>query len=372
MKIAFIAPGVMPIPTTGWGAVEGIIWELKQQLERRGHLVDIANTRAIHEVIYLFNKVGYDFVHCHSELFLLECIAHLRCPFAVTGHSWLLHQFKPHAGLNRGFQYLFEDTLLAPANIVLSDRIRDVYVRSGCQNPVYVLKNAAETDAFRVAERGEDKAVCVGLISARKRQAWLADIVRNRVAVDFVGPTSAEPMGRITENETARYLGSWARETLQERLTNYSCLVLLSRREAAPRVVPEALAAGLSLVITEACTANLSAQPFITVLPDDETRPEVIAGAIQSAIDCNKSHRDAIRRYAKERFDYAVIVPEYLHIIDDIRGRFAALAKQNSSHASPMATKFGQKRTDEKVELESSAPSLSLAHACIESSLAGC
>jgi hypothetical protein len=156
--------------------------------------------------------------------------------------------------------------------------------------------------------------------------------------------TGDEPSGHITENETAKYLGGWTRETLQEHLTDYSCLVLLSRREAAPRVVPEALAAGLSLVITETCTANLTDQPFITVIADGETRPEVIARAIQSAIESNPGHRDAIRRYPNERFDYAVIVPEYLRIIDDIRAHFDASGRspRNRSHNSSIATMSGQ------------------------------
>ncbi len=331
MKIAFIAHGAIPIPAKAWGAVEGIIWELKQQLEQRGHKVDIANTRAIHEVIYLFNQVQYDFVHCHSELFLLECIAHLKCPFAITSHNWLLHQFKPDAtAINRGFQYLFEDMLLAPANIVLSDHIRDVYLKCGYRHPIHVLRNGAETEAFRIAARGNGKAVCVGMISARKRQAWLADLVRNRVAVDFVGPMSDEAQGRIVENETARYLGVWTRETLQNSLTEYSCLALLSRREAAARVIPEALAAGLSLVITEACAANLTDEPFITVVPDEEKRPEIIADAMRSAIDSNATHREAIRCYARERFDYRVIIPEYLRIVDDIRQYFGTLGPRST------------------------------------------
>lgn len=323
VKIALIAHGAMSIPPRDWGAVEGTIWHRKLRLERLGHSVDIANTRAIHEAIYFLNQGRYDFVHLHNELFLLECLAHLTLPFAVTSHNWLLHQFNPEAtSLNRGFKYLFADTLQAPANIVLSDQIRDTYLRSGYENLIYVLRNATEVDTFQIAKEGNGKAICVGMISARKRQAWLAQIVRSRVVVDFVGPQSDEPHGRITENETARYLGAWDRETLERRLTNYNCLVLLSRREGAPKVVPEAFAAGLSVVITEACTANLTDEPFITVIPDHETRPEVIADAIQLSIDRNANQRDTIRQYAKKNFDYSVTIPEYLRIIDDIRARF--------------------------------------------------
>ena len=44
MKIAIIGPGIMPIPPTGWGAVEILIWDEKLALEKFGHEVLIVNT----------------------------------------------------------------------------------------------------------------------------------------------------------------------------------------------------------------------------------------------------------------------------------------------------------------------------------------
>jgi hypothetical protein len=70
-------------------------------------------------------------------------------------------------------------------------------------------------------------------------------------------------------------------------------------------------------VITEACRANLTDEEFITVIPDGEERPEVIAQAIQTAIDRNPPLRPAIRAYARERFDYAVVVAEYVRLIEE-------------------------------------------------------
>ena len=44
MKISIVGPGIMPIPPTGWGAVEILIWDQKLALEKLGHEVDIINT----------------------------------------------------------------------------------------------------------------------------------------------------------------------------------------------------------------------------------------------------------------------------------------------------------------------------------------
>ena len=43
MKVAIVGPGIMPIPPTGWGAVEILIWDQKLALEKLGHEVQIVN-----------------------------------------------------------------------------------------------------------------------------------------------------------------------------------------------------------------------------------------------------------------------------------------------------------------------------------------
>jgi glycosyltransferase involved in cell wall biosynthesis len=320
VKIALIAHGELPVPPQGHGAVEQAVWCWKQYLERAGHSVDIANTRAIHKVILDVNRRAYDFVHCHSELFVLECVAHVTRPLAVTSHHGALHQFDPDVpDRYPAFHYLFADTLRAPANIVLCERVREIYQRAGYRHLLRVLPNAVETDRFRWAPQGNGRAVCVGRICQRKRQRWLAEIACQGIAVDFVGPWNRRSEAGFAEHEHARYLGEWDKATLYDRLTDYSCLVLLSESEGAPKVVLEALAAGLSVVIGEPCTANLTNEAFITVIPDGETRPDVIAHAIQTAIDRNGAQRDAIRAYAKQRFDYEALLPRYLGIIEEVR-----------------------------------------------------
>jgi glycosyltransferase involved in cell wall biosynthesis len=317
MRIALVAAGGVPIPPRSWGAVEGTIWHRKQWLERHGHTVDVYNSFMVHEVVHALNARPYDFVHCHTELFVLPLNAHLRHSYALTSHFGGLHRFVPGGPDYPAFEYLFRDSLTAPANIVLSERVRDLYLGSGYRGFLRVLRNAVETDAFRLADRGNGKAICVGMISTRKRQAWLADAAAGRVEVDFVGPWDARGEPGFNPRETVRHLGVWDKATLYEHLTDYSCLVLLSDSEGAPKVVLEALAAGLNVVITAACAANLTPEPFITVLPEDELQPDAVIEAIDAAIAANDAMRPAIRAYAAARFDYDVVTPEYLEIIHD-------------------------------------------------------
>ena len=58
MKIAHIQPSVIRIPPNGWGAIEKIIWDYKQELEFLGHEVSIVNLSDL-------DASKFDIVHCH-------------------------------------------------------------------------------------------------------------------------------------------------------------------------------------------------------------------------------------------------------------------------------------------------------------------
>lgn len=222
-----------------------------------------------------------------------------------------------------GFNYAWEDSLSAPGIIALSDYVKDVYRKNGYKKILRVLSNPIDTARFRFARRGNGKAICLGRIQDRKQQQQIANLLKGTVAVDFVGPNdSSFGFAKLpfVENETAKYLGSWTRSEVCRRLTEYSCLVHLPVSEvAAPLVVLEALAAGISVVTNRASSANLTNEPFITILPDDENNPEVVGKAVSDAIARNASLRNEIRQYAQEHFDYSVIIPEYLKYIGDFQ-----------------------------------------------------
>ena len=59
MKIAIVGPGIMPIPPTGWGAVEILIWDQKLALEKLGHEVQIVNTQSPIDIIKQINSFNY-------------------------------------------------------------------------------------------------------------------------------------------------------------------------------------------------------------------------------------------------------------------------------------------------------------------------
>ena len=83
MKVAIVGPGIMPIPPTGWGAVEILIWDQKIALENLGHTVEIINTKNPAEIIQQVNACRPDFVHIQYDDFV-GLVPYIQYPCAIT------------------------------------------------------------------------------------------------------------------------------------------------------------------------------------------------------------------------------------------------------------------------------------------------
>ena len=67
MKFSIIGPGFSAIPPVGWGAVETLIWDMRNALIKLGHEVDIVNTTDPNKIIQQINNYNPDFVHIHYD-----------------------------------------------------------------------------------------------------------------------------------------------------------------------------------------------------------------------------------------------------------------------------------------------------------------
>jgi len=312
MKIALIGPGIMPIPPQGWGAIESLLWNYKNFLERMGHTVEIFNSRDLRGVAATINNGSYDFIQAHFDEHIEDLNRLLTQAYCNSTHRgfflntamWGSHGWK-----------VYFNSLRSPGIIALSGKVAERYRKDGYRGFLRVLRNGADCDRFRFGEQGNGRAICLGKIEKgdRKSQVLLSRMLRDRVPVDFVGPCENPD---FHADGMCRYLGAWDKETVHKHLTDYSCLLLISQGELAPLVVPEALSAGLSLVVSEAASANLDPKPFISVLPDDCQDPDVLSETVHRQMAGNGGYREAIRKYAKEHFDWQVIMLEYLKLIE--------------------------------------------------------
>ena len=311
MKISIVGPGIMPIPPTGWGAVEILIWDQKLSLEKLGYEVDIVNTKSPIEIIQKINSYRPDFVHIQYDDFI-ELYPYIQYPCAITSHFGYLEQPKKwgyyHDRIVKPFQRI------SPKIFCLSDGIKNVYEKELLieKNNLYVTPNGVNISKFITRDpKYPDRSLYLAKIDYRKRQSMYQSIS----SLYYAG-NNADPNFDTNIN----YLGEWSKEHLYNNLTDYGNLVLLSDGEAHPLVCMEALAAGLGVVVCEYGAANLdTTKDFITVIPESKiTDLKYLEDEIIKNRDYSVSHKDDIIKYASN-FDWVnVIKDRYIPCVEDL------------------------------------------------------
>jgi glycosyltransferase involved in cell wall biosynthesis len=303
MKICLVGPGIMPIPPTGWGAVEILVWDTKNALEKLGHKVQIVNTRDQNQIISEINSFRPDFVHVHYDEFI-GVYQYIQYPKAITSHFGYLERpemFGGYANIANAF------CQIRPNVFCLSDGIKNIYkvLMNIPEERLFVTPNGVNTEAFSYTENPEygDRSIYLAKIDYRKRQH------------EFQSIDSLWFAGNIADsrfNTSKNYLGEWNKETLHKELTQYGNLVLLSDGEAHPLVCMEALASGLGVVVTEWGKANLDdTKEFITIIPENKVNDiDYVENQIIKNREYSLKHRKEILEYSKS-FDWCNILQKH-------------------------------------------------------------
>jgi len=304
MKICIVGPGIMPIPPTGWGAVEILIWDYKCTLEKMGHEVVIINVRDQKQIIDLCNNENPDFIHIQYDEYWQIC-DFLNCNnVAITSHfGYIDQENKYDYYYNRimsGFVSMKKGKIFA-----LSPSIAEQYRKRGFdEDRLKVIPNGVREDLFLFKENCEypEKSIYLAKVESRKRQ-YLYQNIEN---LYFVGNCIDNRFNTNSSN----YLGEWTKDYLYNNLTKYANLVLLSDGEAHPLVCLEAMSAGLGLVISEFATANLDLSlPFIDVIPESKISDiDYVSDVIKSNRNKSISMRNEIRKYVIDNFSWINIV----------------------------------------------------------------
>ena len=304
MKVAIVGPGIMPIPPTGWGAVEILIWDQKLALEKLGHEVLIINTQSSVEILQQINGFRPDFVHVQYDDFV-EIIPYIQYPCAITSHFGYLEQ--PSKWDYYGPRVAKKFVELKPNVFCLSQGIKDTYrsMMGFKDENLFVTPNGVNLDLFRKTEKSEypHRSIYLAKIDYRKRQYLFQGID----SLWFAGNNSDSRF-----DVSKRWLQEWSKDKLYNELTDYGNLVLLSDGEAHPLVCLEAFAAGLGVVVSQYASANLDiSKDFITVIPEDKITDMVF---LESEIIKNRKysveHRKEILEYA-ETFKWSNVIAKY-------------------------------------------------------------
>ena len=127
MKICLIGPGIMPIPPSGWGGCEALIWNLKCELEKQGQEVLVMNTQDLKEINTVVNDWHPDFVHLHYDVYA-DIMPYINAPRAIPSHYPYLDY--PHK--RSGYEWIFHKFAQNHSHIFsLSDRNSSHFKRFG-------------------------------------------------------------------------------------------------------------------------------------------------------------------------------------------------------------------------------------------------
>ncbi len=312
MKISIVGPGIMPIPPTGWGAVEILIWDQKLALEKLGHEVQIVNTKSPIDIIKQINSFRPDFVHIQYDDFI-ELYSYVQYPCAITSHFGYLEQPNRWDYYGARIAKPFQD--IKPNVFCLSYGIKEVYqnILNIPSDRLFVTPNGVNINEFNYVSNPKhpDRSIYLAKIDYRKRQ-HLFQSIKTLWYAGNVADTRFD--------QSRNYLGEWSKHTLYNNLTHYGNLVLLSDGEAHPLVCMEALAAGIGVVVSQWGAANLDiSKDFITVIPEDKINDiEYVESRIIENREYSVQHRDEIREYVKQ-FDWTTVIKNiYVPTIEKI------------------------------------------------------
>tara|TARA_B000000532_G_C18823449_1_gene387012 strand:- start:133 stop:1074 length:942 start_codon:yes stop_codon:yes gene_type:complete len=311
MKISIIGPGHTAIPPVGWGAVETLIWDMRNALIELGHQVQIINTTDPNKIIAEINSYRPDFVHIHYDDWVV-LYPYIQYPCACTSHFGYLERpqmFNGYANVANEF------AKIKPRVFCLSEGIKKVYsvLMNIPKERLFISPNGVNCGSFKCVDTPDypNASIYLAKIDYRKRQHLFQSI------------TSLWYAGNIADerfDKTKNYLGEWSKKYLYENLTHYGNLVLLSDGEAHPLVCMEAFAAGLGVVVTEWGKANLDVdKKFITVISEKHINDiEFLEYEIVKNREYSINNRAEILEYA-QKFDWINVIKDiYVPTIEKI------------------------------------------------------
>lgn len=320
-RVLIIAPGSLPVPPDGWGAIETIIGE-QWEILCEHYNVALLNSQRVVDWIRC-RPWRADVVVVHQEHWLPHALA-LRGIFgsriiAVSHYPYLSQPDMWPSGFGRVMNRMRK----CDAFVSLSPAITQVMLDLECGGAIVTAPNGTSLHPREGGPASRSRAICLGAVTPRKRQVDLA-LALSDAAIDFVGPIEDARLLCGTPNaDDERFLGPWSREQVQEQLTAYSVLVLLSDGEADALVLYEAQMCGLDIVVSaEALGGQDPTLPWVHVV--DPTNFAEVEQAIEQAMEDNVAHRRDIVEYAYHNYRWETRLVPILRLIDELADRHSA------------------------------------------------
>jgi autotransporter strand-loop-strand O-heptosyltransferase len=149
IRVCQVNPGILPIPPNGWGAVEKIIWEYKQEIEKAGHICDI---KYLNEI----NKGDYDIVHVHMGNLAIE-LANRDIPYIFSLHDHHVVHFGKESGV---YQHNLEAIKKSVISFTHAEYLVDYFDDT---DKLFYISHGVNNEFFQPTEkyRKELKLLCI-------------------------------------------------------------------------------------------------------------------------------------------------------------------------------------------------------------------
>lgn len=245
-QLLVVASGSIPIPTSGWGAVEKIISETLPLLEDSGFSTSVLNSKHKKEWSLAANK-KFDLVLCHDDSSIEKVKEYFpKVPVVTITHYGsipLVNEWDPsYLKVTKSFS-------LANKVVALSHKCRTTLEEQTQLRNIVVCPNGILPIQYQVNPR-MSRAIYLGKIEPRKRQLEIARRYP-QLAIDFVGPGKIPRRLKKKPPTGIHFLGPQNKSWLKENLSRYDIGILISKSEADPLVLYEYQNAGLKILVSE-------------------------------------------------------------------------------------------------------------------------
>ncbi|WP_066051341.1 glycosyltransferase family 4 protein [Robertmurraya korlensis] len=315
MRIVQISPDVYPIPPNGYGGIENVVYDLTEELVKRGHEVYVyaprESTTSAKLIPYLHNDPwqhsrivkrvkrtlpnNIDIIHDHTHDSL---IGRLNLPIPTIS---TIHVDHAYAVENRVF---------------ISKRAREYL---GSVNEKYV-HNGIIPSSYEFSCEKEDYVLFLSRLTREKGLGNALDVVeKTNDRLIIAGPIHDYPLfegeykPRIESNPNVEYIGMVAGKQKQEILKRAKCMLFPIDWEEP---------FGLVMIEAMACGTPVLAFPKGSVPEILEGFPQLICHTVEEMIEKVRENSfpypDQLRRYVIERFSVSRMTDEYLAIYNEL------------------------------------------------------
>lgn len=321
-NIVMVGPGSLPIPvpgSNGWGGIENTLTWILEEFEKRNQEYTLIND-SIHykEKVDAVCNTKDSIVHMHYDDYALKLNTNKIYPLIATSHSpyhpftelWDSNVSNHFIKLFGNIDGYFGQSEGSNSNALnINPNLKMGICRCGIPNYLF--------EPFR-KDKGNKRSLVIGKIESRKNQFILQNQFSNDLNIDFVGPHSDSQFIAGDVGKT-KYLGTWSRQDVVQKMSDYSSLILLSSFEGDVLVVKEALAAGCSVILSKKAALNMDTHPFIKIYDNYIDRSDFINDVIRINEE-NEKYRSDIINYFNQKFEISITVSQY---IDSLKKLYA-------------------------------------------------